>query len=258
SAIDITFDFPPAVPPPPGLTWSEYGSDTFDYWYDGTANVCLEVISPNGYSVGPICTGALLEWWVDPAGITPDGCVFIDNASTGPAPNGDNELVSWVDGTYPFGCPNDMAAGNWTYHFEAAGGARIDGWATMLVQEFNPPYGGTDMTVGMPATGNEIITVASHVTKDCWQSIDGNTYCYSDPAVVEGDISPFSSKGPTRDGRSKPDISAPGQGIASAISEDARASMPIELIMPDDRHWLIQGTSMSSPHVAGAVALLLE
>ena len=249
-SIDITFDFPPPGSPGPGITWPEFGSDIFDYWYDGGANVCLTVISPNGYSVGPVCTG-------DSTGIiTLDGCVVIDNASTGLAPNGDNELVSAVDGTL-WGCPYDMAAGTWTYRFGAAGGARIDGWAIMLAQEFNPPYGDTNMTVGIPGTANEIITVASHVTKNCWDSIDGNTYCYPVLPTI-GDISPFSSKGPTRDGRQKPDISAPGQGIMSAMSAAMSPAAPVELIDPDGVHWLIQGTSMSSPHVAGAVALLLE
>lgn len=59
----------------------------------------------------------------------------------------------------------------------------------------------------------------------------------------------FSSIGPTRDGRSKPDILANGVGILAARSDDGE---------DDDLLTVKSGTSMASPHVAGAVAVLLE
>ena len=83
--------------------------------------------------------------------------------------------------------------------------------------------------------------IASGATTLTWTN--GST---SEPQPTANLISSFSSWGPTANLKLKPDLGAPGGSIRSTI--------PLE----KGGFGNISGTSMSSPYVAGAVALLLE
>jgi peptidoglycan hydrolase-like protein with peptidoglycan-binding domain/subtilisin family serine protease len=65
-------------------------------------------------------------------------------------------------------------------------------------------------------------------------------------------LAPFSSSGPTRDGRQKPDLAAPGVRVLSARSgphhDDGRRGLLTRM----------SGTSMAAPHVTGTIALMFE
>ena len=63
-------------------------------------------------------------------------------------------------------------------------------------------------------------------------------------------IASFSSRGPTRDGRPKPDLCAPGVQVLAARSVPRHDG--------NDRFVRKSGTSMAAPHCTGAVALCLQ
>lgn len=72
------------------------------------------------------------------------------------------------------------------------------------------------------------------------------------PHRPEYPLGPFSSAGPTRDGRSKPDLLAPGVMILAARSHGRKPQ-------PQPRLYTrMSGTSMAAPHVTGTLALMYE
>ncbi len=106
---------------------------------------------------------------------------------------------------------------------------------------------------------DHVITVGSYVNRDTMTNYYGDN-----PPLVDtlGELFYSSSKGPTRDGRTKPDICASGARIlsteASVLSEWLISLDAADYMSPDGMHYLYNGTSFASPIVAGVAALYLQ
>ena len=108
-------------------------------------------------------------------------------------------------------------------------------------------------------TANRILTVGAYVTRADYTILGETTPRHLDEN--DGDLGSFSSCGPTADGRVKPQITAPGCFISAAVSEfDNSGTIILSRYFTDneDSYGYMQGTSMSSPMVAGIVATWLE
>ncbi len=131
---------------------------------------------------------------------------------------------------------------------------RYTNWGSVLNNNYpDARRGNTEYGLGEPAgVGKEVITVASHRAE---QRLNNGTIGFGQRSV-------FSSHGPTVDGRTKPDISGPGQGVISSVNSFDPAPGTIRATVNfenKDYHFSdYSGTSMSGPAVAGVVALMLQ
>lgn len=76
-----------------------------------------------------------------------------------------------------------------------------------------------------------------------------------DSVVIAGRVTGFSSRGPTDDYRIKPDVVAPGNAVTAATT---KVGPPLVSMASPSGYTTAGGTSMATPHVAGAAALLRQ
>ena len=82
---------------------------------------------------------------------------------------------------------------------------------------------------------------------------------HDDPMANHADgMAAFSNRGPTQEGRFKPDVVAPGTSILSTHSRNAPAAKATFGKSSDPDYFFDTGTSMATPLVAGCAAVLRE
>eukprot|EP00804_Cyclotella_cryptica_P013914 CCRYP_002444-RC/>CCRYP_002444-RC protein AED:0.08 eAED:0.08 QI:101/0.77/0.6/1/0.77/0.7/10/144/934 len=126
----------------------------------------------------------------------------------------------------------------------------------ILVAAGNSGGGDAANSVGSPATAKNVIAIGAH-----------HSYGTSNPRGGLGPayISDFSSRGPTSDGRTKPDIVAVGQSLlsAGALPDEFGECDPSNGKIPgandhDEGLLSLQGTSMATPLTAGTAAIIRQ
>ncbi len=105
---------------------------------------------------------------------------------------------------------------------------------------------------------DKVITAGQYVNRNNYIDYNGNLQTFP---LTEGALAASSSKGPTRDGRTKPDITATGEYTMSALPISAQAwfiaNQPYKLAF-DGKHIRDGGTSSAAPAIAGSIALYLQ
>jgi subtilisin family serine protease len=188
----------------------------FELWYPGALQLEVTLIAPDGSQFGPVQPGENL-----PVGADSNIAIFISNRRDDPN-NHDNVINLWL----AEGLPGD----DFTIRVRSLNGLEVEYHAWMerndRAQAFfkNPVL---THTLGSISTGHETVVVGSY-----------NAHQSAFP------LSDFSSCGPTRDGRNKPEVSAPGHFVVAA-----KSGTGVGVVRKS-------GTSMAAPAVTGLIALI--
>jgi subtilisin family serine protease len=224
-----------------GDGYADFSENELEIWYSPQDRLTVSVQPPGSaewFTVGPrqyienrqLANGSILSMYSE---------LFHPT-------NGDNYVAIYLSPNLDPGTPAPISAGVWKIrlHGDEIRDGRFHAWierddpmelgrlgslrAYRFPSFFSKGSHVDSHSIGSLACAHRIIAVAN---------ID----------AVGGRVSVTSSQGPTRDGRFKPDIAAPGTDIVAANGFDRGQA------------WTdMSGTSMASPYVCGVIGLMLS
>ena len=208
---------------------ADTSDNELEIWYDGDDELTVRIDPPGGGGAPPVRLGGEAELVVDEQVV---GRVY--HRARDPN-NHDNHIDAFL---FPSG-----RAGTWTVTLEAGRvrNGRFHAWLERdeackpCQARFVHDHSNPTSTNGTIANSHLPLVVGAYDARD-----------------PSRPIAAFSSSGPTRDDRRKPDLVAPGVAVLAARSapRGSRRS-PGQLVRKS-------GSSMATPHVTGAVALCLQ
>jgi subtilisin family serine protease len=197
-----------------------------EVWYSGRDVLAAELIDPRGQALVRVQLGGQA---IVSRGSAVLATVYHRRADPN---NGDHHINVFLEPGAP--------AGRWCLGLHALAvergvyDARIERDLGSTQARFDPAVASPWGTTNTICNGHKTIAVGAY-----------------DAHVAGQPMARFSSSGPTRDGRRKPELIAPGVAIRAARSVGKDDVVSDALVVKS-------GTSMAAPHVTGTVALMFE